>query len=247
MILRDARVTIVGLGLMGGSLAAALSRSGACREVVGVARREGVVRTARELRFIHWGTTDLAQGVQGADLVVLATPVRSIVHTITQIGPMLAPDCVLLDVGSSKKAICKAMANLPAHVQPIGGHPMCGKESAGLMVAEPDLFLSKVFVLCPLERTAPAALALAREVVTAVGARELVLDPEQHDRMVALISHLPYLMSISLVNAADTLAADDSLVWRLAASGFRDTSRVAAGNPEMMLDILLTNREPIRA
>ncbi|NLG50974.1 MAG: prephenate dehydrogenase [Chloroflexi bacterium] len=241
----DAQVTIVGLGLMGGSLAAALTSRRACRRVVGVARRPLTLRTALDLRLIHEGTTDLQEGVRQADLVILATPVRDILAKLEIIGPMLKPGSIVLDVGSTKKAICEAMAALPEHVQPVGGHPMCGKESSGLTMAEPDLYQDKVFVLTPLPRTQPAALRMVQSMVEAVGARALLLDPERHDRLVAAISHLPYMLAVSLVNAAESLADGDDLMWQLAASGFRDTSRVAAGDIRMMTDILMTNRPAI--
>ncbi|NLX43932.1 MAG: prephenate dehydrogenase [Chloroflexi bacterium] len=241
----DAQVTIVGLGLMGGSLAAALTSRGACRRVIGVARRPSTLRTALDLRFIHEGTTDLQAGVRQADLVILATPVRDILAKLEIIGPMLKPGAVVLDVGSTKKAICEAMAALPSHVQPVGGHPMCGKESSGLTMAEPELYQDKVFVLAPLPRTEPAALRLAQSLVQAIGAREVQLDPERHDRLVAAISHLPYMLAVSLVNAVESLADGDDLMWQLAAGGFRDTSRVAAGDIRMMTDILMTNRPAI--
>ena len=122
---------------------------------------------------------------------------------------------------------------------------MCGKETSGLTMAEPTLYRDKVFVLSPLPRTSPAALALAQSLVLAIGARPLILDPERHDRLVAAISHLPYLLAVTLVNAAEAMAQGDALAWKLAASGFRDTSRVAAGDLTMMLDILATNRKPI--
>jgi len=245
--LADAHVAIVGLGLMGGSLAAALSARRACRRIVGIARRPSTLSTALALRIIHQGETNLAQGVREADLVVLATPVRDILARLAEIGPLLKPGCVLLDVGSTKRAICQAMESLPPHVQPVGGHPMCGKETSGLAMAEPDLYQDRVFVLSPLARTAPEALALAEEMVRAVGARPLLLDPIRHDALVAAISHLPYLLSVALVQSAERLSEGDALLWALAASGFRDTSRLAAGSVEMMLDILITNREPILA
>jgi prephenate dehydrogenase len=243
--LAQAQVTIVGLGLMGGSLAAALSTVGACRKIVGVARRQVTLATARMLRFIDEGTEDLKTGVQEADLVVLATPVRDILEKIETIGPWLKPDAVLMDVGSTKGAICEAMRHLPAHVQPVGAHPMCGKESSGLTMAEPDLYRDRTFVLVPLERTSARAFDLARELVLAVGARPLVLDAQQHDGLVAAISHLPYLLAVTLVAAAEQLDQGDGLMWELAAGGFRDTSRVAAGSIPMMLDILATNHMPI--
>jgi prephenate dehydrogenase len=243
--LSQAQIAIIGLGLMGGSLAAALTAHHACGSVVGVARRSSTLQMARSLRFIDRGARDVQSGVREADLVVLATPVRDILDKLAQIGPWLKPGCVVLDIGSTKSAICQAMAQMPPHVQPLGGHPMTGKESSGITMAEPNLYRDRVFVLTPLARTAPGALALARELAEAVGARPLLLDAERHDRLVAAISHLPYMLAVTLVQAAAALADDDTLAWQLAAGGFRDTSRVAAGNIEMMMDILVTNRQPI--
>lgn len=243
--LGEARVAVVGLGLMGGSLAAALSTMGACREVVGVARRRSTLTTALDLRFIHRGTMDLREGVAGADVVVLATPVQDILAKIAVIGPMLKPGSLLMDVGSTKQAICRAMEAMPGHVQPLGGHPMCGKETSGLAMADPALYRDKVFVLSPLERTSAEALELGESLVRAVGAKPFILEPDRHDRLVAAISHLPYMLAVTLVNAAEAWAADDPMVWQLIASGFRDTSRVAAGNTAMMLDILASNRTHI--
>ncbi|MEA3408049.1 MAG: prephenate dehydrogenase [Chloroflexota bacterium] len=241
----DARVAIVGLGLMGGSLAAALRASGRCREVVGVARRRSTCARALSLRFVDRATTDLEEGVGDVDVVVLATPVRDILDKVKTIGVLLKPGCLVMDVGSTKRAICEAMARMPPHVQPIGGHPMCGKETSGLTMAEPGLYHDSVFVLVPLDRTAPQALALAKDLVEDIGAKPLVLDAKHHDHIVAAISHLPYLLAVTLVNAAEELACEDPLAWELAAGGFRDTSRVAGSSLVMMLDILRTNRGPI--
>ena len=221
----DAQVAIIGLGLMGGSLAAALSSMRVCRQVVGIARRPSSLTTARSLRFIHRGTTDLAEGIREADIVVLATPVRDILEKLGQIGPMMKNDAIVIDVGSTKTAICGAMEAMPSHVQPIGGHPMCGKESSGLTMAEPGLYQDRVFVLAPLARTSARTLALMQEMVRGIGARALILEPAYHDRMVAAISHLPYMVAVTLVAAAEQVAQGDDMPWRLAAGGFRDTSR----------------------
>jgi prephenate dehydrogenase len=245
MRLKDAHVAIVGLGLMGGSLAAALKAEGTCREVQGVARRPETIAEALARGFIDTGTLDLAEGVRGADVVVLATPVRAIVELIPRLGPLLSPDCLLMDVGSTKAAIIEAMERLPAHVQPLGGHPMCGKEVCGIGAAEANLYRGATFVLTPLPRTSPNALALALELVEAVGARPLIMDAHRHDRLVAAVSHLPYLLSLSLVATAEDVAEGDRMVWDLASSGFRDASRLAASDVTMMLDILLTNREEV--
>lgn len=241
----DARVAIVGLGLMGGSLAAALSSMHVCREVVGIARRPSSLATARSLRFIHRGTTDLAEGLRDADVVVLATPVRDILDKLGQVGPMMKQNAIVIDVGSTKTAICEAMMAMPPHVQPIGGHPMCGKESSGLTMAEPGLYRDRVFVLTPLARTSARTLALMQEMVRGIGARALILEPQYHDQLVAAISHLPYMVAVTLVAAAEQVAQGDDMQWKLAAGGFRDTSRVAAGSIPMMMDILTTNRQPI--
>lgn len=245
MGLKDARVVIVGLGLMGGSLAGALKRRSACREVWGVARRGETIEEAMRRGFIDVGTCDLAEGVAQAGLIVLATPVRTILELIPQMGSLAPAGCVLMDLGSTKVRIVEAMEALPPHLQAVGGHPMCGKEASGLEVAEADLYQGATFVLTPLQRTSSESLTLAQELAEAVGARSLVMDAKRHDRLVAAVSHLPYLLSVSLVAAAEEVAAEDELIWELAAGGFRDTSRLAASDVTMMLDILLTNRQAV--
>jgi len=234
---------------MGGSLAGALR--GKCRAVVGVARRAGSIELARARGLIDQGTTDLATGVGAdgthppADIVVLATPVRAILRLLDELGPLLPEGCLLMDLGSTKAHVVARMAALPAHVQPLGGHPMCGKEVSGVAAADPALYEGRTFVLTPLPRTSPAALELGHALVEAVGARALVLDPRRHDRLVAAISHLPYLLACGLVGTAERAATADPMVWEVAASGFRDASRLAASDVTMMLDILLTNRETV--
>jgi len=248
----EARVAVVGLGLMGGSLCAALRTRGVCREVIGVARRPATLQMARDLRFIDRGATDLAEGLHEADVVVLATPVRDILGKLAIIGPMLKPGGVVMDIGSTKTAICEAMAALPDGIQPLGGHPMCGKETSGLAMADPTLYRDRVFALVPLPRTAPETLEVGRALALGIGARPLVLDSAQgcsgaarHDRLVAAISHLPFMLASALVEAAAAITEGDPLAWQLAAGGFRDTTRVAASDPTMMLDILATNRDEV--
>jgi len=243
--LKDARVVIVGLGLMGGSLAGALKRRVACREVWGVARRGETIEEAMRRGFIDVGTCDLAEGVGQADLIVLAAPVRTILELVPQVGALATSGCLLMDLGSTKVRIVEAMEALPPRVQVVGGHPMCGKEASGLKVAEADLYQGATFVLTPLQRTSSESLTLAQELVEAVGARSVLMDAERHDRLVAAVSHLPYLLSAGLVATAEEMATEDELVWELAASGFRDTSRLAASDVTMMLDILLTNRAAV--
>ena len=159
-----------------------------------------------------------------------------------EIGSKLWPGTIVMDMGSTKAEICKALATLPDHVQPIGAHPMTGKETAGFTSAETGLYHDATWVLSPLPRTCPETITLATELVEAVGANPVVLEPARHDRLVASISHLPYLAASAFVDSVSEIGNDDPMVWELAAGGFRDTSRVAASDTRMFVDILQTNR-----
>jgi prephenate dehydrogenase len=218
-----------------------------CRDVRGVARRTQTVLDAFFAHAVDLATNDLQTGILGADIVILSTPVRTIVATLAEIGPRLWPGTLVMDMGSTKADICAAMELLPPGVQPVGGHPMCGKETAGFEAAECGLYRNATWVLSPLPRTDPQSLDLAVELAEAVGARPLVLDPHRHDRLVASISHLPFLVASALMAAVAEVGADDPVVWDVAAGGFRDTSRVAASDTQMFLDILLTNRLAVLA
>ncbi len=241
----DFDISIVGLGLMGGSLALALREAGWRGRITAVSRNPQTLAAAESSGAIDRGFTDLPAGVADAGMVVLATPVRTLLRQLPEVGRHAAAGAVVLDMGSTKVEICAALAGLPPGLEPIGGHPMCGKEKAGFQAADAGLYRGRTFVLCPLPRTGEAALRSTHALVDAIGARPLVLDPAAHDRAVAAISHLPYALAVALVNAVDE--AGDPLAWTLAASGFRDTSRVAASDVDMMLDILLSNRRDIMA
>jgi len=241
--LSECTVTVVGLGLMGGSLAGALQ--GRCGQVIGVDRDEHTLTRALARRFVDQATADLEAGVREADIVVLATPVRSIIRLVGQVGEWMQPGSLLMDLGSTKGLILAAMAQLPAHVQPLGGHPMCGKEISGYEAAERELFDGRTFILSPLARTSDKALALGKALVERVGAQPLVIDGRRQDYLVGTISHLPYLLACSLVSTADATTSADPLVWQIVAGGYRDTSRVAGSDVTMMVDILMTNREEV--
>ena len=241
--LKDSQVTIVGLGLMGGSLAGGLRHR--CRSVIGVARRPESIATALERGLIDRGTSRLSEGVRHADVVVLATPVRVILRQLAVIGPLLPEGCLLMDLGSTKTQIMAAMAALPDHVQPLGGHPMCGKEVSGIEAAEPAIYQGSTFILTPLPRTSEEALALGRQLAEAVGSYPLVLSAERQDFLVGTVSHLPYLMACALVATADATTSADPAAWKIVAGGYRDTTRIAGSDATMMTDILLTNRHEV--
>ncbi|MEK7278973.1 MAG: prephenate dehydrogenase/arogenate dehydrogenase family protein, partial [Chloroflexota bacterium] len=187
-----------------------------------------------------------APALAAADLLILATPVRTILDHLNQLSHsafIIHHSSFIIDLGSTKQEITSAMSKLPAHFDPLGGHPMCGKESGGITNADPDLFRGKTFALTPLERTTPRALALAHELISAIGAVPLILSAERHDELAAVTSHLPYLTAAALMRAAESF--NDEQLWQMTASGFRDTTRLAASDLTMMIDILLTNRAAV--
>jgi len=240
---RDFTIAIIGLGLMGGSLALAIKRSTAAT-IIGVDNRQVAVQRALEKKAID-RSVDFGFATQEADLIVLATPVSTILKMLEEQAEEFQQDTIVFDLGSTKQEILAAMEKLPEGVEPIGGHPMCGKELSGMLAADPDLYDGAIFPLVPLERTSQATVELLQNLIQRIGATPLLLDAQRHDRLVGAISHLPYLVSVSLIMSAADIASEDSLAWSLAASGLRDTSRLAGSNIQMMRDIILTNRENI--
>jgi prephenate dehydrogenase len=157
----------------------------------------------------------------------------------------LRSNTLLIDIGSTKEDICGAMGTLPIGVQAVGGHPMTGKELSGIAASDSLLYRERPFVLCPTRRTTPAARLRALALVEALGASPIEMDAHHHDRVVAAISHLPYLLSAALVATVAHEGERDDAVWRLAAGGFRDMSRLAAQDLNMMGDILSTNTQAV--
>lgn len=190
-------------------------------------------------------TADFADGVRAATLVILAVPARAIVELLHQL-PAVRPDgCAVMDIGSTKTDICAAMAALPPQFDSIGGHPMCGKEISGFAAADADLYRGQTFVLCEHAGTTVFLRETAVNLIHHIGATPIHLPPATHDQLVATISHLPYLVSATLMRTAAALG--DERAWLVSASGFRDTARIAGSDPQMMLDILLTNKTAVLA
>lgn len=235
-------IAIVGLGLMGGSLALALREQKAFSKIIAVDQNADTC--AHAIAHGIEAQTKLAVITQ-ADVIVLATPVRAIVDLLPRVGTLAKPSAIVIDLGSTKRDITQAMSALPAHLQVIGAHPMCGKETAGFASADATLFQNALFLLTRLTRTSDTTLAFAESLARKIGARPLIIDAERHDKIVAVISHLPYVLASTLMLVAIAQARGDDLVFTLASSGFRDTSRLAASDTAIMLDILLTNRANI--
>lgn len=241
---RTRHLAVVGLGLMGGSLALALRPY--ADKVTGIDPNPETRAYALAHQMVDVATDDVRAGVAEADTVILAAPVRAIVSLVNgRIGAYLRSNTLLIDIGSTKEDICDAMGTLPIGVQAVGGHPMTGKESSGIEVSDDTLYKGRPFVLCATRRTTPAGRLRALALVEAIGAVAIEMDAHRHDRVVAAISHLPYLLSAALVATVAQEGKRDDAVWKLAAGGFRDTSRLAASDLSMMGDILNTNRQAV--
>jgi prephenate dehydrogenase len=233
------RIAIVGLGLIGGSLAMALR--GHCARLLGIDLDAAILALAKEGQVVDEVSADPATLLPGADIIILAAPVGAILKTINSL-PGLCPKAVMvMDMGSTKVEIMRAMDRLPARFDPIGGHPMAGKERLSLANAEPGLFRGAPFALTPLPRTSSRVRNLAIQICQVAGGHPLLLEPDQHDRWVGATSHLPYLVSSALMLSTPEEAAP------MVGPGFRSATRLAATPSSMMLDVLRTNPGHIRA
>jgi prephenate dehydrogenase len=237
------RVAIIGLGLIGGSLGLALKRAGVAEmEISGFSRNPKTASKALSLGVIDKAEAELAAAVERASMVIIATPVLAIRDILRQIAAHLPAQCIVTDTGSTKMEVMKwAQHLLPSTVDFIGGHPMTGKEISGLDGAEAELFNGCIYCLTPKSNASSEAVQSMTRLVRLVGANPLFIDPAEHDNFVAAVSHLPILLSAALVSATATNPSWTEMS-KLAASGYRDLSRLALGDPEMSRDICLTNQ-----
>ena len=239
------RITIIGVGLLGGSFGMAVRKAGAADRVSGVDLDRDTLDRACERGAIDEGFLDLAEGVAGADLVVLATPVRSILALLPVVKPLLGRETILFDLGSTKEAIVSTVSGQAGIARYVGGHPMAGAEHTGIEHADDGLLRGASFALVPPSGADEEAVGLLKDLVRRIGARPVLISAERHDRIVSITSHVPYLLSAALVLAAEETASGEECTWEFTASGFRDTSRLAASNVRVMADICLTNRQHI--
>jgi prephenate dehydrogenase len=240
------RLALIGVGLIGGSLARALRDAGHVREVIGYGRGLANLQRAVELGVADRVETSLSMAVRDADMVVLATPVGSMAEILTAIAPYLASDAVVTDVGSVKGTIASAaraaMGEKLSNFVP--GHPIAGTERTGVEASFSSLFVGRRVVLTPLPETSAAAVTRVRAMWQAAGAEVVNMSVEHHDAVLAATSHLPHLLAYALVDMLARL--DDSReIFTYAAGGFRDFTRIASSDPEMWRDISLANRDAI--
>ncbi len=240
-------ITIIGLGLIGGSIGLALRRwsaaNGNALHVTGFDDDMDKQSRAKKMGAVDDTEWSLTNAVQKADLVIVATPVGSMLEVFGNIGDKLKDGAIVTDTGSTKTDVLEWAKTLPGHVNFIGGHPMAGK-SESLEAADADLFAGATWVVCPSVTASESSIKNVLGIISATSAEAFFVDPVEHDSYVAGVSHLPFLMAATLVHA---VAADPS--WRdmksLAASGFKDTTRLALGSPTMHRDILMTNGDAV--
>ena len=240
--LKDSTVGIIGLGLMGGSLAMRLK--GQCAHLIGfdshlptlqLALSKNIVDQAGSISPLPTGE---GPGVR-VDLLILAIPVPSILNLMQQLPSIISSPCIVMDIGSTKRDILQAMDSLPNNFDPIGGHPICGKEKLGLENANANIYQNAPFVITPLERTTNRAKSAVQQIISAIGANCIEMTAEEHDRILASTSHLPFLISSALAHS--TPHAFSSLIG----PGFRSTSRLAGTPSHMMMGILKSNRDNV--
>lgn len=239
------KICIIGTGLIGASLALALKRSGYIGEISGCARTRQTADRAIELGVVDSATTDCVAAVQGADMVVLAVPMKGMLPVLEQIAPHIDPGTIITDGGSVKSSFVEdARSTLGSLTRVVPGHPIAGKEFSGVDAGDASLYNGQLVILTPLPETEQSATAIVSAMWQQCGARVEELDCTHHDRVLAATSHVPHVMAFALVDLLSSHQSREE-VFRYSAGGFRDFTRIASGDPVMWKDICLTNREPI--
>jgi len=238
-------MVIVGVGLIGGSLALICRRKGIVSEIIGIGRNKQNLEEAVALHVIDAYTYNIEEGVKGADIVILATPVTSLIRLAGEMAPYLSPGVIVTDVGSVKGPVVRIEDLLPPYAHFVGGHPIAGKEKSGIRAASPEIFQGAKCILTPTPRTDPEALDTVKNLWEMTGAHVICMDPSRHDRIFAAVSHLPHVVAYALVNTILELEEEEEEFISYSAGGFRDFTRIAASHPEMWRDICLMNRENI--
>ena len=235
--LAESKIAIIGLGLMGGSLA--LGLRGKCAALYGIDTHLPTLELALSQHIVDYADSDPAKLLPKADLVILSAPVPAILTLLEHLPAYTPNPCIVMDLGSTKKLIVESMARLPERFDPLGGHPICGKEKLSLVNAERTLYYAAPFLLTPLERTSKRAISAANQIIETLGAKAGLLDAAEHDRILAATSHLPFLISSALV------LATSQDISSFVGPGFKSTSRLAGTSSSMMLGVLQSNRENV--
>lgn len=231
-------VAVIGTGLIGGSLALAIRKKHLAREVIGISRSSETLALARRYGAVDKASRRL-EDAAGVDLVILATPISTMLKIAPLLARSIAADCIVSDVGSTKKTVTERLSAIFPRF--VGAHPLAGLEKRGIMHAAPDLFKGSACILTPTACTDRIALRKIKSLWKAVGARPALLTPDEHDRVLSFVSHLPHALAYAAIGSVPPG------FLKFAASGLKDTTRIASSDPALWADIFLTNRKHLLA
>ncbi|MDY6861518.1 MAG: prephenate dehydrogenase/arogenate dehydrogenase family protein [Thermodesulfobacteriota bacterium] len=240
------KIAIIGVGLIGGSFARSLKKYALCKEIIGYGRSEKNLKKALNLGVIDDYRREFSEDMKDFDLILLATPVSTIVTITKNIIPFLKPGTIVFDAGSVKGKIVKDVESfLPAHITFIGGHPIAGRENSGVEAAQDDLFFGHKMVFTPTSITSKEKLKKLMDLWAKIGCEIIIMDKDYHDEIFSQISHLPHVIAYCLVNSIFEYFGKHDVITNFSAGGFKDYTRIAQSHPEMWKDILLMNKKNI--
>lgn len=239
------KITIIGLGLIGGSLARAMHDKLGLRGITAVDRDSAALQLALEQGVISNGLSSPDESVCDSDIIFICTPIRQILEYIDELAPRVKSTCIITDVGSTKGIITNHVENLPHRLCFIGGHPMAGTEKSGYANSRPHLFENAYYIITPARGATGDSVKLLSSLVEAIGAIPVVMTPEEHDMAVAGISHLPHVLAAAMVNTVKDIDNNTGRLQTLSAGGFRDITRIASSSPGLWENIVMSNREQL--
>ena len=234
------KVTVIGIGLLGGSIGMAMKKNHLAREVLGVSRRQTTLGYAVKKKIVDKASSNIVKSVQGADLVILATPVQTILTLLANIGKHLKRGCIVMDVGSTKTSIVEAAEkNLPSHAFFVGTHPLAGSEKKGVEFSNPDLFNKSFCIITPTDKTNKQAKEKIEALWARMGSMVKSVSPDEHDNILAFTSHVPHLLAYAMVDAIP------GKYLEYGSTGLKDTTRIAGSNPQLWNDICMENSKNV--
>ncbi len=241
------KVTVIGLGLIGGSLASALRRRGAAEEVFGVEKNPASLRYAMENGIVDDGSLQVDRGASGSDVVVIATYSETVLQAAKDVSSFVSDGTAICDTASVKAPVVRDMEeNGPTNISFVGAHPIAGTEKSGVRAADPDLFSGKKCVLTPIESTFPEDVSKVRDLFESVGSTVVEIDPEVHDRIFSLVSHMPHAVAYSLVNSVASVQKETGVdLFGFSGRSFADFTRVCGSSADMWTSVLIQNRERV--